>query len=85
MAEPYQYEIEAVADHAAARVLRFAVETGGVDWGDYPELDQSDWERVVKAVAFLAEGTAPPDRRFREAYARLADRAQQLEREATDD
>ena len=47
------------------------------DWGEYPELGQNDWERVIERVEALAPH--PPAEQYMEAYALLEARASGVE------
>lgn len=61
--------IEIVAQHAIAA----AVSSGTVDWEDYPELGEHDWERVLTRMEMNADYPDPDE--FDAAYKLLFDHA----------
>jgi hypothetical protein len=71
----------------ARRVLVQAVERAladpVVEWGDYPDLGEHDWDAVVKQVRHLANRTDVQTEHYDAAYRHLAERADTTEEETT--
>lgn len=65
--------IDIVARHYIDKAIRTAVE-GGVDWSEYPEVGENDWDRVVKRAESITP-TRPETDQFDEAYALLSELA----------
>ncbi|MBB1153970.1 DUF6011 domain-containing protein [Amycolatopsis dendrobii] len=71
-AETRKAAIDTVARHALHQHLSYATSAGQIDWGDYPGIDEDDWESVLNRVSAIAESIAPSDEQYEAAYARLA-------------
>lgn len=70
-AETRKAAIDAIARHALAARVVFDVTTDGIDWGDYPELVERDFEAVVERVEKIATSIQPTDEAYRAAYRHL--------------
>lgn len=71
-AETRKAAIDTVARHALARCLDHAVATNRIDWGDYPELDEADWDDVLARVQKISDSISPTVAAYEAAYGHLA-------------
>lgn len=72
-----QSAIDAVARRIVRRVVRDAIEiqVAAFEWEDYPEIGESDWERVLDRAEEISSRAAPSNGEYEAAYKFLADRA----------
>ena len=47
-----------------------------IDWSDYPEIGEHDWQAVIERADELITALRPSDETYRQAYKTLADRAE---------
>lgn len=65
-----QWAVEVVARMAIFNVL------GEVEWQDYPEIGEHDWQEVLDRVEVIGCALKPPTDDYTEAYAFLEARAE---------
>lgn len=73
-AEKREASIDMVARHAVARCIDHAVATNRIDWGDYPDLVEGDWDAVLERAQKIADETKPTLAAYEVAYKGLAGR-----------
>lgn len=66
--------ISTVAHRVAARIL--ATYEADVEWENYPDIGEGDWQRVVQQLSWLAGFVDRSDEEFDAAYEHLAKRAE---------
>jgi hypothetical protein len=74
-----QRAIDTVARRVLAQTVECALNRKDVDWGDYPEIGEDDWEKVCNRVRELAERGDVQDEHYQPAYRYLAGRADNAE------
>jgi hypothetical protein len=67
--------IAVVAKRVIATDLRASIDRGSIDWGDYDEVGESDWDAIVARVHYVADQIDPTNEQYDEAYALLTERA----------
>lgn len=70
-----QHAVDTVARRVLAYAVGRALEFPLVEWGDYPELGEHDWDAVVARVRHLADRTDVQTEKYEAAYRHLATRA----------
>jgi hypothetical protein len=78
-AETRKAAIDVIARHALHLNVAWAVASQIVDWGQYPELDEADFDAVCARVLAIAQSIRSADEQYQAAYEHLtnapADRA----------
>lgn len=69
------HAIVAVARRVLARAVERAMDMEYVDWADYPDIGENDWEKVWNEVRLLAEQADVSPEYYESAYQHLSTRA----------
>lgn len=62
---------KAALDTIARHALAGCIEHAGLDWGNYPELDEYTWDAVVDRVRALVGSIQPTTEQYDAAYQHL--------------
>ncbi|MFF4600590.1 DUF6011 domain-containing protein [Amycolatopsis sp. NPDC001319] len=76
-AETRKAAIDQVARHALTRQLDLAVEFGRIDWGDYDELVERDFDAVLARVQQISDSMRPTIAAYQAAYEHLTPTVQE--------
>lgn len=67
--------VAVAVDTVARRAVSRATGSDTIEWEDFPEIGEHDWERVLDRVSDLADALDPPDAEYDTAYLLLQQRA----------